>query len=92
MRGRHHQVATMAAASEVYLVVISQDTSRKTVFCSGCIFLNLSDGEASFRSVDDNGDGADCVISFDETEQMLNHAGVDGAHERSCGFFLFRWK
>ena len=78
----------MAAASEVCLVVISQDTSRKTLFFSSCLFWNLSDGEASFRSLDDNGDGADCVSSFDETAQMLNHAGVDGALERSCAFLF----
>ena len=56
----------MAAASEVCLVVISQDTSRKTVFFSSCLFFVLSGGEASFRSLDGDGDGADCVISFDE--------------------------
>ena len=80
----------MAAASEVCLVVISQDTSRKTVFFSSCLFLNFSDGggRASFLSLDDNGDGADCVSSFDETAQMLSHAGVDGALERSCAFLL----
>ena len=52
---------------------ISQDS-----LFSSCLFLNLSDGEASFRALDDNGDGADCVSSFDETVQMLSHAGVDG--------------
>ena len=56
-------------------------------FFSSCLFWNLSDGEASFRS-HGNGDGADCVISFDETVQMLSHAGVDGALERSCGILL----
>ena len=76
----------MAAASEVCLMIISQDTSLKTVFFSSCLFLNLSDGQASFRSLDDNVDGADCVSSFDETAQMLSHAGVDGALERSCVF------
>ena len=33
-------------------------------------------------------DGADCVISFDETAQMLSHAGVDGALGPGCGFFV----
>ena len=32
--------------------------------------------------------GADCVSSFDETAQMLSHAGVDGALERSCAFLF----
>ena len=73
----------MATASEVCLAVISQDS-----FFSSCLFWNLSDGEASFRSLDDNGDGADCVISVDETVQMRSHAGVDGAYERSCGILL----
>ena len=70
------------------LVVISQDTSRKTVPYSSCLFSNLSDGEASFLSLDDNGDGADCVISFEETGQLLSHAGVGGALEPSCGFLF----
>ena len=57
---------------------------------SSCLLLNLFDNKASFRSLDDNGDGADCVSSFDETAQMLSHAGVDGALERSCAhLFLF---
>ena len=73
----------MAATSEVCLMVISQDTSRKTVLFSSCLLLNLSFGETSFLSLDDNGDGADCVSSFNETAQMLGHAGVDGALERS---------
>ena len=38
----------MAAASEVCLVVISQDTC----VTSSCLFWNLPDGEASFRSLD----------------------------------------
>ena len=59
-----------------------------TVFFSSCLFWNLSDGEASLRSMEDNGDGADCVISFDETVQRLSRAGVDGAFERSCGFLF----
>ena len=79
----------MAAASEVCLVVVSQDTSRKMVFfVQVCLFWDLSGGEASFRSLDDNGDGADCVSSFDDTMQMLSHAGVDGALERSCAFLF----
>ena len=81
----------MAAASEVCLVVMSQDTSRKAVLFSCCLFLNLSDGEASFRPLEDNGGGAECVSSFDETVQMPSHAGVDGALERSFGYlFLFK--
>ena len=52
--------------------------ARQSSF-SGCLFLNLSDGEASF------GDGADCVSSFDETVQMLSHAG---ALEKGCGFLF----
>ena len=79
----------MAAASEVCLVVISQDTSRKTAFFFFSCLLKLSGGEASIRSLDDNGDGADSVSSFDETVQMLSYAGVDGPLERSCAFFLF---
>ena len=85
----------MAAASEVCLVVILQDTSRKThlarkSFFSSCLLLNLFDNKASFRSLDDNGDGADCVSSFDETAQMLSHAGVDGALERAVFLFLLK--
>ena len=49
-------------------------------FFSSYLFLNLSDGQASFRPLDDNG----CVISFDETAQMLSLVGVDGALERTC--------
>ena len=45
---------------------------------------NLSDGEASFGPLDDNGGGADCVSSIDEAVQMLSYAGVDGALERNC--------
>ena len=77
----------MVAASEVCLVVISQEISQDSLF-SSCLLLNLFDGKASFRSLDDNGDGADCVSSFDETAQMLSHAGVDGALERSCAFLF----
>ena len=61
------------------------------LFFSSCLFSNLSDGEASFRSLDDNGDGANCASSFDETVQVLGHAGADGALERSCAFFCFCW-
>ena len=69
------------------------DGSRKRGVPCGRLTLNLPDGEASFRSLDDNGDGADCVISFGETVQMLSHAGVDGALERCCGFlFLLQWR
>ena len=78
------RATTMTAASEVCLVVISQDTSCKTVFFSSCLFWNLSDGEASFGPLDDNGGGADCVSSFYEAVQMLSCAGVDGALERDC--------
>ena len=64
-------------------VVILQDTSRKTVFFSSCLFSNLSDGEASFRPLDDNGDGADCVISFDKTAELWIFVSFE---MRSCGF------
>ena len=67
---------------------LARHNSQDSLFFAGCLFLNLSDGEASFRWLDDNGDGVDCVSSFDETVQMLSHAGVDGALEKGCGFLF----
>ena len=57
--------------------------SQDSLFFSSFLCLNLSDGEVSFRPLDDTGDGADCVISFDETVPTLSHAGVMVA-EFSC--------
>ena len=62
---------------------LARDISQDSVFFSSCLFWKLPDGEAPFLSLDDNGD---CVSSFDETAQVLNHAGVDGALEGSCSF------
>ena len=53
---------TMIAANEVSLVVISQDTSRKTAFFLRCLFWNLPDGGASLRPLDDDGGGADAEL------------------------------
>ena len=64
---------------------LARDITQDSVFFSSCLFWNLPDGEAPFLSLDDNGD---CVSSFDETAQVLNHAGVDGALERSCSFLF----
>ena len=51
---------------------LARHISQGSLFFSSCLFWSLSVGEASFRSLDDNGDGADCVISFDETVQMVH--------------------
>ena len=62
--------------------------TRQFFFFSSCLLLNLFDGKASCRSLDDKGDDADCVRSFDETAQMLSHAGVNDALERRFAFLF----
>ena len=44
--------------------------ARQSFIFSTRLLLNLFYGKASFRSLDDNGDGAICVSSFDETAQV----------------------